>query len=104
MSYSAYITCVPCGEKHQLHPDDIPGGWKMRKVRINPTKPEGMEITVSSGNGPEDMKVESRIPVPHLVCDMCNVTIPDGTPAMAITMWNGQEPPQWENEYLGIKA
>ena len=54
----------------------------MRKVKFIAIRPEGMEITITAGDE------VSHIPVPHLVCDLCNDYIPNGSPAIAITMWD----------------
>ena len=38
-------------------------------------------------------------------CDLCDVQIPDGTPALAITEWRGDEDPrEWEHNYGKVIA
>ena len=34
-----------------------------------------------------------------MACDGCGEQLPDGSKAMAITTWRGDEPGEWEHEY-----
>ena len=87
------LYCEKCGQRKPIHPEDARNGWHQRFVTFKATKPENLAITVN----------ETMISVPPLVCDGCNVEIPDGTTAVANTMWQGPEPEQWETEY-GYKS
>lgn len=91
-----YILCPECGGKFKLHPEDHTKGFTMRKIPIIARKPENLEIVIHMSI------VTEKIPVTILVCDHCNVSIPDGSPAMAVTLWNEEvegEPGNWEQEY-----
>lgn len=34
-----------------------------------------------------------------MLCDHCGEVIAYGEPVTAVTMWRGDEPPEWEKEY-----
>lgn len=40
-----------------------------------------------------------RFDMDSLVCDHCNNQIKDGERCVAITLWRGDEPGQWEHKY-----
>ena len=90
---SRQLLCIPCANEFHLHPEDVANGIKMRKVHITAKRPENLEIRVSDG------KETTVIPVPILVCDHCNEEIKEGAPAVAVTLYEGQEPENWESEY-----
>lgn len=92
---SRQLLCVTCASEFNLHSEDVANGMKMRKVHINETKrPDRHEIVISDG------ETTHRIPAPILVCDHCNDEIPEGTPAVAVTVWEASgEPENWEKEY-----
>ena len=87
------LLCPACGQDYKLHPLDEKDGFKLRKVHITAKKPDVLNVEViSSGQ-------HTVIPVPFLVCDLCNARIVDGSPAVAATMWQGEEPEALEKEY-----
>jgi hypothetical protein len=87
------LLCPACGQDYNLHPEDEKDGFKLRKVHITAKKPDVLNVEVISG------RQHTVIPVPFLVCDLCNTKIEDGSPAVATTMWQGEEPESWEKEY-----
>lgn len=89
------ILCPTCAEKFHEHPDDVAEGWRMRKVHIKVKRPTdgSHQISILSGG------TEEIIPVPMVVCDHCNTELPDGTDAVAVSMWQGVDPGNWEKEY-----
>lgn len=90
---SRKLLCPACGQDYNLHPLDESDGFKLRKIHITAKRPENLAIRVQAG-------VETTvIPVPFLVCDLCNAKIEDGSPAVATTMWLGEEPESWESQY-----
>lgn len=77
-----------------MHPEDAELGFKIRKTRIAAVKaPPELCIKISDGVN------EETIPVPELVCDHCNAALPDGSPAVAVSMWRDGELAEWEHEY-----
>lgn len=92
---SRQLLCVTCASEFHLHSEDAANGMKMRKVHIKEAKrPEKLEVRIQAG------EEEHVIPVPILVCDHCNDEIPEGTPAVAVTIWEASgEPEDWEKEY-----
>lgn len=67
---------------------------KIRKVNINAKKPHNHGVTI--GND----QIKHWVPYDMLVCDHCNVQIKDGSPAVAVTLWEAPgEPDNWEKEY-----
>lgn len=93
-----YLACPKCGQEFKLHEADAAGGWKIRKIEIKANKPEDMNIEFHVQGEPTKL-----IPVTTLVCDLCNEEIKNGSPAIAITLWQGKEPERWEVEYLGTQ-
>lgn len=90
---SRKLLCPACGQDYNLHPFDEKDGYKLRKVHITAMRPENLAIEVHSDGE------KTVIPVPFLVCDLCNAKIKDGSPAVATTMWQDEEPEAWEKEY-----
>ena len=90
---SRQLLCPACSSDFHLHPEDVENGIKMRKVHIKAKRPENLEIRINAGNETH------TIPVPILVCDHCNEEIKEGSPAVAVTLYEGQEPENWESEY-----
>lgn len=86
------IYCQACADKAKakpLHPEDAALGFKRRFVPIKQLKvPRGHGLTI---NG------EFR-PLSMLVCDGCNVELPAGSSAVAVTFTRGELGP-WEHEY-----
>ena len=87
------LLCPACGQDYKLHPEDEKDGFKLRKVHITAKKPKVLNIQVQC------VEHTTIIPVPFLVCDLCNAKIVDSSPAVATTMWQGEEPEAWEKEY-----
>jgi hypothetical protein len=89
------ILCVICGAQRsaRLHPDDAAAGFDQRSTLIEAVKvPKGHGLTVNGDFSP--MK--------NIRCDRCDSVIDDGSPAVALTMWNTNreaEPRLWETEY-----
>lgn len=70
----------------------------MRKVPIKARRPDNHQITIHAG--PETNVMTSIIPLPVLVCDHCNIDIPDGSDAIAVSMWRQEEQAvDWEHEF-----
>lgn len=72
--------------------------FKERRIDIIARKPVDHFITLTTGieTGQPETKRED---LPSLRCDACNESIPDGSKALAVTFWRGQEPEFWEHEY-----
>lgn len=87
------LLCPSCGLDYKPHPDDTADGWQIRKKEIVAKKPAEHNIEVHAGFE------KTIIPVPFLVCDFCNGKIEDGSKAVAVTSWRGEEPGDWEQEY-----
>lgn len=74
------ILCPKCaGTWLPPSPEDVSAGWRQRMVEIP-----------RAGKPPEQS---------YLVCDGCNLAINDGDLAIAVTLWRGKEPHNWESEY-----
>jgi hypothetical protein len=69
------IHCLKCGELKPLDPLDVVAGFKRRRTPIKSNQ--------------------------SLACDMCNTPLPEGTDAIATTMWREREgePERWEDRY-----
>ena len=73
-----------------MHSEDAVNGWNMRNVNLLVKVPEGHGFSV---NGQFE-------PLKSIVCDSCGKDIPNGTKAVATTMWrDGQEIGTWEPVY-----
>jgi hypothetical protein len=82
------LLCQTCGKDYRLHPEDKAFGWKARAAFVSAVKPTGHGITI---NGEFHH-------LPELICDLCGETL-TGQIAIAVTMWQGDEPEHWESEY-----
>lgn len=89
---SREIICEACHSKagDNLHAEDKASGWHKRSVKLIAKKPEDHAITI---NGKKQPQMET------LRCDHCGEPIPDGTKAVAITMWRGSPIGNWEQEF-----
>ena len=77
-----------------MDPEDAAAGWHQRIVHLNEVKkPEVHQVIVTGGGKREVTNL------PSIVCDGCGAPLFDGAPAVAITMWRGDEPPMWEQEF-----
>lgn len=90
------LICPGCAETHELHPNDIADGFMMRKTFMPVKKPKDhcMEIQTQG--------MIQVIPLSELVCDHCSCELPNGSVAVAVTMWRKdqeEEPGNWEQEY-----
>ena len=84
------IHCLKCGWQ-PIDNEDAVMDWHQRIVRIKAHKPASHGIQINS---------EPKIELPSIMCDLCNERIQDGTEALAITMYRGDEEPRdWEGEY-----
>lgn len=84
------IYCLECGKlAPPLEPEDVAMGWKLRFREITAYKPAEHTLGIDG----QEFKLQG------LVCDQCNVKIPDGSKAVAMTQWRGKEPEDWEAEY-----
>lgn len=92
------IYCYDCGQNHPpLDPEDELDGWKMRKVNIAQVKKPSVHQIIVTSHPSGEKKVTD---LQSLICDFCNAQIPDGSPALAVTMWRtAVEPGPWEKEY-----
>lgn len=74
-------------------------GYQRRLVQVQKLKmPAGSCITVSAGPSLDKLEVQSSRPVVTVCCDSCNAEL-TGKPGTAVTMYRGEEPPNWEHEY-----
>lgn len=87
-----YIYCRKCAADYQqtMDPEDVANGWQQRIVNQPVRKPKEHYVVV---NG-------KRIDLQFLKCDRCDHIIEDGATALLVTLWRGQEPPDWEHEYV----
>jgi hypothetical protein len=89
------IICQKCKDKRgPQHPEDVAMGWHRRIVPLQVKKPEVHQVKVYA-----DGKLEATEDLATIVCDDCGNAMPDGTNGFALTMWRGEEPPTWEDEY-----
>lgn len=93
---SRNLYCPKCGERslQPMHPEDAAMGFHRRRVHLKAKKPAEhfMEIIDDTGT--------KRQYLAALACDGCGVYIPDGSDAVAVTMWRGDnEIGAWEQEY-----
>lgn len=86
------ILCPECAKSHEgpLHPEDKAIGWKRRLVPLLAKKPADHAIFVNGVKQPQ---------LASILCDNCGEAIADGSPAVAVSMWLGQEMDAWEHEY-----
>lgn len=97
---SRKIICKVCGEKlTSMHPEDISMGFHRRVVQIKAKKPDDHEIKFFEGPSLDKLTETKTEQLQSLMCDDCGVSIADGEPAVATTMWRGDEPEAWEQEY-----
>ncbi|MDD5350022.1 MAG: hypothetical protein PHQ12_07410 [Chthoniobacteraceae bacterium] len=75
------LLCSKCGDGYQQHPEDVAHGFQMRRTEGLARKPVGHGLDV-------------------LLCDLCRHSIPDGAPAVAVTVWRENPIGYWEAEYL----
>lgn len=84
------IYCASCAEHASpLHAEDRANGWHQRKVEIIAKCPANHAIII----GQEICNLAS------MRCDLCSAEMPDGQKVVAVTMWRGQEPGPWEQQY-----
>lgn len=89
------ILCANCGAAYRPHPADTAMGFRVRFVKLSIRKPEKHGIT-------ENGEFQ---PLATIVCDHCGASIVDGSPAVALTMWNTNRegtPGLWEHEFGSI--
>ena len=82
-----------------MHPEDVAMGFKRRRVELRAKKPDNLEVKFYSGNTMADLKLTETKVLKSLKCDGCGVPILDGEKAIAVTMWRGDEPAPWEQDY-----
>ena len=89
------LHCEKCGTKHfvPMDAEDVLAGWHQRVRHLNVKKPEIHQAIITGGGSRE------VIDIPTLICDGCGEPIMNGAPAVAITMWRGEEPRDWEKEF-----
>ena len=89
------IHCQKCGTKGFIPQDsrDKADGWKQRVVHLIAKKPSEHFVTIKSA------KTTERHDLPTMFCDSCGAPILDGEKCVAITMWRGDTPLIWENEF-----
>lgn len=108
---SRRILCPTCGDKWKPHPEDTRMGWRIRTVHLSLKKPDDHSVTVVSDMTPEEMMefVTKGAPqgrgkttqLPEIYCDKCGEVVPEGTVALAVTMWREEQGKigNWEQEY-----
>lgn len=91
---SRRIICEACVAKRgtAMHPEDVANGLHQRLVKIIARKPADHAIEVIG---------ESRTQLLSIICDGCGNPIPDGAPAVCVTVWRGDvcNILFWEHEY-----
>lgn len=97
MSRSIY--CEKCGELQPMHAEDVAMGFHRRRVEIMAKKPAELERKTYEGKSMADLRLVKVETLPSLLCDGCGCKIDDGTKAIAVTMWRGDEPARWEDQY-----
>ena len=94
------IICQQCAaNQYPFAQEDVLDGWKRRERRIKVQKPEDFNLEIDSFDPVTGAIAHTIIPVPIVVCDLCNVALPDGTTAVATTQYQGEEPEEWEHRY-----
>lgn len=91
---SRHILCAACGDKWQMHLQDVRDGWQFRKVHLSVRKPAVHEIVISG-----DSVERKSVPLDAIQCDLCRAAIEDGTVAHAVSMWRVGVVLPWEHEY-----
>lgn len=98
------LLCEKCGVLTPMHPEDVAEGWKRRRIHGLAKKPAIHQIkTITKMPGGESKTTVEGLPI--LICDDCCQELPDGTPAIAVTMWREDKegpPLDWESEYLNL--
>ena len=89
--------CINCGTTGliPLDSEDAQDGWQIRAVWLKGKKPTEHFAEVTNVRTGE----KTRTDFPHLICDHCNAKIEDGAQCVAITMWRGEAPADWESGY-----
>lgn len=92
------LLCEKCGVLTPMHPQDVAEGWKRRRIHGLAKKPDIHQMKIITGSE------EEVFDIPVLACDGCMQALPDGTPAIAVTMWredkDGRYAGFWEHEFL----
>ena len=108
---SRRILCQSCGDKWKPHPEDTRQGWRIRVVHVSLKKPEDHSVTVVTGMTSDELisLMAKGVPkgrgkttqLPEIYCDKCGEVVPEGTVALAVTMWRDEqgEIGNWEQEY-----
>ena len=89
------LHCEACGRGgfFPTNAEDAAAGWRTRFVWLAGRKPASHGVDVSDG------RTTQHTELPSLVCDGCGQPIPDGQRCLAITMYQGINPPTWEAEF-----
>ena len=93
---SRQILCKSCGDKWKMHPEDVQAGWQFRMVHLSIKKPDDHGIGLP-GDG-----YFARENLPSIICDTCGTEIPDGTIALAVSMWRESWMIPWEEKYGSV--
>jgi hypothetical protein len=97
---SRKIICGSCAKNlPPMHPEDVSMGYNRRVVQIVAKKPADHGIKTYEGDSLDTLVETKSEQLSSLVCDHCGHIIPDGDPATATTLWRGEEPESWEQEY-----
>lgn len=90
---SRRILCKECGAKWKPHPQDVRDGWQYRAVHLVVKKPDDHSMTLIT----DDAITTSKLP--DIYCDSCGDAVPNGSVALAVTMWRDGEIAEWEGGY-----
>lgn len=106
---SRRILCQSCGYNWQPHPQDVKEGWQHRAVHLSINRPSDHSVTVITGMTTDELiefatKGAPRgrgqvTPLPSIFCDTCGNEIPDGSVALAVSMWREHWMIPWEENY-----
>ncbi len=96
---SRKILCEQCGVLTPMHPEDVLNGFQRRRVEIRAKKPADHHVDFYTGESLASLAHTERRDLPSLMCDRCGKVIHNGDPAVAVTMWQGEEPENWEKDY-----
>jgi|HubBroStandDraft_4_1064222.scaffolds.fasta_scaffold557507_1 hypothetical protein len=90
---SRRIYCNECHGNWKPHRQDVKEGWHYRTVFLSIKKPAVHTMTITTDGTTKTSDVAS------VYCDLCGNAIPDGSIAMAITMWRENLIGDWEHEF-----
>lgn len=95
------IVCETCAPKWEREP--IQEGFQCRFARGKTKQPTQEQRTVKTTV--EGDTFDTKLDPGHYNCDDCNVKLPAGTPAVAVSMWReGTSYPPWEANFMDVET